>query len=652
MTIIKKISAFLIFIVLGLCVKWFLFNPSAQTPLIPRSVIFGNAEKVRPQISPDGKRLAYLAPVDGVLNIWVKTIGKNDAQAVSHNTNNGISLWCELWWSHNNKHILFWHDQNGDQNYHIFRLDPTTQELKDLTPFKNVRIYLYASSKQYPNELLIGMNKENERLFDAYRLNIETGALTLVEKNPGTIEYWMPDNNLNIRAARAINEDGSITLLTRDVPTDNWKATITWKLKDGLKVDCLGFTKDAGFSPDNKKLYLHDARNTNTAKFIAYDIATCTETELAHDPLFDAEQLLCNSDNKPVAVCINKERLQWTALDPAFEPHLQKMLSLDTGDLTFCNQSNDNQYWVLRFQHDNRTTNYYLYNTKTQKADFLFDQQPALNKYTLAKTTPITCTSRDGLLLHGYITYPPGKQRKNLPLVVRVHGGPWFRDSWRNTSDIQWGEVQWLANRGYACLQINFRGSAGYGTNFLNAGDHEWGHKMHDDLIDGINWVIDQGIANPKKIAIMGTSYGGYAALVGATTTPDIFCCAVSFCGPCNLVTVLKAYSPYRINLIKQFHMRVGNPNKDMDLLNACSPIYKIDNIKHPIFIEQGANDVLVTKAEAEQIVTALQTKGLAYEYLLFPDEGHDIEKPKNRLRCYAAVEKFLAKYLGGRCEN
>lgn len=631
-------------------------NGGAHVPLIPRKVIFDDPKKTNPKISPDGKRLAYIAPANGILNVWIKTIGKSDDRPVIKGNDNGVQLhwWAEntknIWWALNNNYILCWKDKGGDENCHICRIDLATGKMIDLTPFNGVRVFLYAMFKKNPCELLIGMNKENKLLFDVYRLNIETGAIEFVEKNPGNIEEWIVDNDFKIRAARAVNKDGSITLLTRTTEKDAWKEAITWPLTGELKFDWFCFSKDAGFSPDNKKLYLHDARKSNTAQFIEYEVATGNERVLAQDALFDANKLVCDSENKPLAACFAKERIHWISLDAEFEPHLNVMLSADDGDLSFCNCSSDNRYWVICFSHDNRSTAYYIYDKKTQKTEFLFYAQAELNKYKLSMMEPISFTSRDGLKIHGYLTCPLDKPRKNLPLVLKVHGGPWGRDEWGYNNFN--ADVQWLVNRGYACLQVNYRGSSGYGKTFLNAGDREWGAKMHDDLIDAVNWAIAQGIADTKKIAIMGVSYGGYAALVGATFTPDVFCCAVEVSGPCNLVTTIESFMPYMVNVRAQFHLRVGDPEKDADFLKSRSPIFKVDNIKIPILIAQGANDVRVKQEESEQIVAAMKAKGLPYEYVLFPDEGHGFAKPENRLKFYAITEKFFAKHLGGRYEE
>ena len=330
-------------------------------------------------------------------------------------------------------------------------------------------------------------------------------------------------------------------------------------------------------------------------------------------------------------------------LDPVLQDDFNHMSSIAAGDMHITGRSRDGEKWIVGFMFDTKSFEYYLYDATTKAATFLFHYRPELNKYQLAPMEPISFTARDGLKIRGYLTCPLNVERKNLPLIVYVHGGPFARDSWEYHS-----VVQLLANRGCACLQINYRGSSGYGKAFLAAGNGEWGGKMHDDLIDGVNWAIAQGIADPKKVAIFGGSYGGYAALVGATFTPDVFCCAIDYCGSCNLMTVLDTLPPYWI--LSQWEKRIGK-RSDEEFLKSRSPLFKVDNIKIPIFVAHGANDPRVKQAESEQIVEAMKQKGISYEYLLFPDEGHGFARPENRLTLYAAVEKFLAKNLGCRYE-
>jgi dipeptidyl aminopeptidase/acylaminoacyl peptidase len=334
-------------------------------------------------------------------------------------------------------------------------------------------------------------------------------------------------------------------------------------------------------------------------------------------------------------------------LDETIRDDFNTIRALDDGDVFATSRDNADRNWIIGFTKDDGPIPYYAYNRDTKKATFLFFHRPEMKNYTLADMEPISFTARDGLTVHGYITYPPGVPREDLPVVLNVHGGPYYRDQWGYNP-----EAQWLANRGYACLQINFRGSTGYGKKHLNAGDKEWGGKMHNDLIDAVEWAVDQGIADPENVAIYGGSYGGYAALVGATFTPDVFCCAVDAMGPSNLITFLTTIPPYWKPLIDLMYTRVGNPETEEEFLKSRSPLFKVDRIQIPMLIAQGANDVRVKQAESEQVVEAMKEKGIDYEYMLFEDEGHGFVKSENRLKFYAAVEKFLAKHMGGRYED
>ncbi len=422
----------------------------------------------------------------------------------------------------------------------------------------------------------------------------------------------------------------------------------TWNFEDAGPVEGEGNMGIFGFSHDGKKLYLKDSSDSNTVRLVEYDCTSGNQTILAQDPIFDVTGLLIKHSTKmPLAVIIAKERNTWIPFDNKFAPILQSMQCVDDGVLMISSSSIDGRYWVIGFIHDNQSTKYFLFDTKTNKTELLFVERPELNKYQLASKNPISFIARDGLKIHGYLTCPLGASHKNLPLILRVHGGPWCRDSWGQDP-----MAQLFANRGYACLQVNYRGSIGYGKAFMNAGDCEWGGKMHDDLIDAVNWAITTGIADPKKIAIYGGSYGGYAALVGATFTPDVFCCAIDICGISNLITWINSFPPYWVYIKKQLGLRVGNPEKDAEYLKSRSPLFKIDNIKIPILIAQGANDPRVKQAESEQIVDVMKAKGLPYEYVLFSDEGHGFVKPKNNLKFAAIAEKFLAKHLGGRYEE
>ena len=610
-----------------------------EPELIPREVLFGNPVKDSPQISPDGKMMAYLAPVNDVLNIWVKTTGVEDDRAVTEDDNRGIHSY---FLAADSKHIMYLQDVGGNENWRLYGVNLETDEIKDLTPFDNVQVQIIDRNKHFPNELLIAMNKEDPRVHDVYHLDLTSGELKLVAKNPGNVIGWVTDADFKVRGAQAATPDGGFELLLRENEQADWEKLVSWDSENSLNSGPGWFSKDGNY------IYLIDSRNVNAGRLVKMKIATGNIEVIAEDPQYDVGGVMVHPDTYEVqAVAFYKARKEWTVLDESVKGDFNAIAKLDHGDFFVVDRDNADDTWLVRFTKDNGPVSYYAFDRETQKGTFLFDHKPALSEYPLAPMEPISFTSRDGFTIHGYITYPPGKGRTNLPMVLNVHGGPWIRDTWRYNP-----EAQWFANRGYACLQVNFRGSTGYGKDFLNAGDKEWAGKMHDDLVDAVNWAIEQGIADPEKVTIYGWSYGGYAALVGATSTPDLFCCAVAGCGISNLVTWIETLPPYLSTLLATVHKRVGNPETEKEFLESRSPLFKVDQIKIPILIAQGANDPRVKQAEAEQIVEAMKNQGIEYEYMLFPDEGHGFAKPENRLKFYAAVEKFLANHLGGRYEE
>lgn len=583
--------------------------------------------------------MAYLAPVNGVLNVWVGTVGQDDYQPVTKDTDRGVRFY---FWAADNQHIMYIQDVGGNENWRLYATDLESKETRDLTPFENVQVQVIDRDKHFPNELLIAMNKENPQVHDVYHLDLTTGELTLVAKNPGNIMQWVIDTQFKVRGAVTALPDGGTELLIRDNEQAGWRKLITWNADDALTSGPVGFTRDG------ESLYLEDSREANASRLVRLNIATGALDVLAADPHYDVGSVVINPDSYDVqAVAFNKDRVEWVVLDESIRADFDRIRDIHQGDFFITSRDDADATWIVAFTVDNGPVPFYAYDRKNQSATFLFDNQPELSKYTLAHMEPITFTSRDGLTIHGYLTLPPGAGRENLPMVLDVHGGPWHRDAWGYNP-----EAQWFANRGYACLQVNFRGSTGYGKDFLNAGNKEWGRNMHNDLVDGVNWAIQQGIADPKRIAIYGGSYGGYAALVGATFTPDLFCCAVDIVGPSNLITLIKTIPPYWSTFLATFHKRVGNPDTEEEFLKSRSPLFRVDQIKIPMLIAQGANDPRVKQAESEQIVEAMKSKGISYEYMLFPDEGHGFAKPENRLKFYAAAEKFLARYLGGRYEE
>ena len=623
---------------------------SKEVPIIPRFVLFGNPEKTCVRISPDGTKLAYLAPQNNVLTVWVKAIGQDNSKPVT-NLNRNIQ---EFVWAKNNKHIFFAQDADGDENWHIYRTDINTRETVDMTPFQGVRAYIHTVDKNFPNDILVVMNKENQKLFDAYRLDLLSGKLDLEAKNPGNIDTWLADSKLCVRAAVTANTDGSSALLVRENKDSKWERVLTWGFEDSLvgSVPPEG-SRPVSFSRDGKSLYLIDSTGANTQQLVKMDLMTGKKEVLAVDNQYDVDTVTLNQDTyEPELVSFQRARKEWLALSRDLEQDLKIILALNKGDLSYIDRSSDNMRWVVGFENDDGPMAYYLYDRRTKRADFLFHDRPVLTQYTLASMKPISFTSRDGLTIHGYLTCPPGKQAKNLPMVLDVHGGPWWRHIWGYGNTPHNVTAQFLANRGYACLHVNYRGSSGYGKKFLNAGDREIGGKMHDDLIDAVNWAITEKIADPTKIAIMGSSFGGYSALVGATFTPEDFCCAIDLWGPSNLITLLDSIVSFRPMGKAKWYRRIGNPETDVEFLKSRSPLFNVDQIKIPILIAQGGNDPRVKPIESERLVAVLKEKNIDHEYMFFPNEGHGVARPENIFRLSVAVEKFLAKHLDGRFEK
>jgi dipeptidyl aminopeptidase/acylaminoacyl peptidase len=607
-------------------------------PLVPREVLFGNPEKAGGRISPDGERLAFLAPVNGVLNVWVGAIGTDDFKPVTDDRDRGIRSY---FWAHDNRHILYEQDTGGDENWRLHSVDLESGQIRDHTPYDNVQARIIAISKARPNEVLVGLNKDNPQLHDVYRLDLESGALEKVDENPGFFD-WTADRELNVRLGVVMAADGSATLEHRPPQGGEWQTLLEVDADDALSTDPVGFTADG------TELILKTSLGSNAARLIKIDVATGQQSVLAEDPQYDVNVAALHPDTREVQlVIIAKDRGEYLVLDDSIAEDVAALRKVHPGDFGITGRDHADRTWLVGFTADDGPVAWYAWDRASQQATFLFSHMPELERYALSKIEPFEFTTRDGLTVHGYLTFPIGVERSNLPTVMNVHGGPWARDVWGYNP-----ESQWLANRGYLSVQVNYRGSSGYGKDFLNAGDKEWGGKMHDDLIDAVDWVVAQGYTDPAKIAIYGGSYGGFAALTGATATPDLFCCAVDIVGPSNLKTFIESVPAYWAPMIGLLHNRVGNPETEEEFLWSRSPLSKVDKIRIPMLIAQGANDPRVKQAESEQIVEAMKAKGIDHEYLLFEDEGHGFAKPENNLKFYAAAEKFLARHVGGRCET
>jgi dipeptidyl aminopeptidase/acylaminoacyl peptidase len=611
----------------------------AKTPeLIPRDVLFGNPERIAPRISPDGRRLAWVAPDDGVLNVWVSDVGADDARAVTDDRDRGIR---QHFWARDGRHLLYLKDQGGNEDWRLFAVDLETGQNRELTPFGGVQAQVIEVSKHHPGTVLVGLNKDNPQLHDAYRLDLATGDLEKVADNPGFVG-WVADRDLRVRAAVAPTPDGGMVTVVRDSEDDDWRPFHQVGQEDSLSTGPVDFTADG------TALLMISSQGANAGRLVRLPLAGGEPEVLAEDPRFDVTDVVVHPDTREAQlVAFLRERLEWEVLDESLVADVAAMRALHPGDMQVANRDDDNQVWLLGFTADDGPVSYFSFDRRTGEGTFLFHHQPALDRYRLAGMEPFSYKSRDGLEISGYATFPPGAARRSLPTVLNVHGGPWARDQWGFNP-----EAQWLANRGYLCLQVNYRGSIGYGKDFVSAGDREWGGRMHDDLVDAVEWAVGQGWADPERVAIYGGSYGGYAALVGATFTPELFRCAVDIVGPSNLRTLIESIPPYWAPLVAQFHTRVGNPETEEDFLWSRSPLSRVESVRIPLLIAQGANDPRVKQAESEQFVAALKEKGVDHQYMLFEDEGHGFAKPENRLRFYAAAESFLARHLGGRCEE
>ena len=611
--------------------------------LIPRRVLFGNPERVSPRISPDGTLLAWIAPHEGVLNVWVAPAGADgvdwaQARVVTDDTDRGIRMFT---WAHDGRHVLYLRDTGGDENWRLHDVDLETMQRRDLTPFDEVATQIIAAEKKFPTEILVGLNRDNPQLHDVYRLDLVSGELVKEVENPGFIG-WIADAQLVVRAGIKPQPDGGAVVMVRDSAEEEWRQLLAIDAEDALTTGPLAF------SEDGRSLLAESSVGADTARLVRIDLASGDVDVLAEDPEADVTGVRLHPDTRePQIVTFLKDRSEYQVLDPSVAPDLAAIRALHPGDPSLVGVDDADATWLVGFTNDAGAVPYFSYNRETRSGRFLFEHQPELSRYELAPMEPFSFTSRDGLTIHGYATFPPEAERTGLPMVLNVHGGPWARDAWGYNP-----EAQWLANRGYLCVQVNFRGSTGYGKAFVNAGDREWGGRMQDDLVDAVAFAVGQGWADPARVAIYGGSYGGYAALAGATFTPDLFRCAVDIVGPSNLKTLIETIPPYWAPMVAQFHRRVGDPAVDAEFLWSRSPLSRVSSIRIPLLIAQGANDPRVKQAESEQIVAALREAGIDHEYLLFPDEGHGFAKPENRLRFYAAAERFLARHLGGRAEE
>lgn len=618
---------------------------SEDLVLIPRRILFGDPDQTSLKISPDGSQLLWLAPFDGVLNIWISP--RDDpaaARVLTRDTGQGIRFCI---WSHNKNFILYLQDKNGDENWHLYAVDLTSGDARDLTPFPGISAQYQSRSVRHPDEIVVGINHRNPQWHDIYRVNITTGERILLLEHDRFVEV-ITDNDLLPRFAAAMKPGGTTTIYQlRDHQWHPWKE---------VPPDDLFTTAIMGFGKSSNTLYMKESCGRDTTALVAIDLATNTQQTLAEDPQVDLSGVLLHPTERHVqAVSFVYTRKRWQILDPAIEADFTRLGVAAEGDFSIVSRSRDDNFWIVLYASDDGPARYYLYDRQESELGFLASTKPKLEGLPLSKMHSAIVEARDGLKLLTLYSLPPGSDTNQqglpdrpLPMVFVPHGGPWMRDYW---GFHPWH--QWLANRGYAVLSVNFRASTGFGKAFVNAGNLEWGGKIIEDQHDAIRWAIDAGIADPQRMAIMGISFGGYSVLAGMAFAPQLFACGVDLVGVANLITWMESIPDYWKPLLPMLISRVGDPHSDQGrvLLENYSPINRADRICRPLLVGQGANDPRVRPAESDQIVQAMQANGIPVTYALYPDEGHGFSRPQNSQSFHAMVEAFLANHIGGRFE-
>ena len=606
-------------------------------PLIPMKDFFRNPTKVAYQISPNGEYLAYMQPWESRLNVFVEKIGSGQPTRVTSAKARDIAGYA---WKGNNR-IVYIQDTGGDENFRLYAVGIDGSNPRDLTPFEKVRTQLIDRLERNESEILVGLNKRVPQVFDVYRINVNTGEMQMIAENPGNYTGWSTDWDGKLRIA--ITTDGvNNTLMFRNTEADKFAPVITTSFKETIAPLL--------FTPDNKQIYVATNIGRDKTAIVKYDVETKKELEKIYEhPEVDVNTLLSSRKRRAIlGVSYNTDKTHYYFIDKQrgeLQKDLERRLPGYEVRLGGCNLDEDK--CLVRTVSDRSLGAYYFYDLKSKDLRKLADISPWLNEQDLVSMKPIKYQSRDGLTINGYLTLPKGVPARNLPVVVNPHGGPWYRDSWGFNP-----EVQFLANRGYAVLQVNFRGSTGYGRKFWEASFKQWGKSMQDDITDGVQWLIKQGIADPKRIGIYGGSYGGYATLAGLVYTPDLYAAGVDYVGVSNIFTFIKAIPPYWKPYLEMLYEMIGHPEKDKELLTAASPVFHTKNIKVPLLIAQGANDPRVNKAESDQMVEALKARGIEVPYIVKNNEGHGFSNEENRFEFYRAMEEFLGKHLGGRVEK
>jgi dipeptidyl aminopeptidase/acylaminoacyl peptidase len=630
---------------------------AALPPVIPREVLFGGATRSAPQLSPDGTRIGWVAAdANGVHNVFVQTIGGNDSHPVTFERHRDI---YGFWWAADGTHLLYMQDGDGDENDHVFLADLEGKNVRDLTPFRGVKATNVLTSPRNPTQILVGLNLRDRGVFDMYRVDLDTGALTLEAKNPGDILSWSTDAQFVIRGATTFDRtSGRTAVRVRDSATAPWRELISWPFEESPIYFGQAFdgTMIVNFAPDGKTIDVLSSSGSNTLRVVTLDLKTGRQLAvLASDPKSDVSDygamtqpmmLVSETTGKLQAVAFDYITPEWKFIDESLRDDFARMAREVPGFLIPISAAAKGTKWIVSAHRSDSPPVYYVYDRTKKTVAKLFAERPELEPYTLAPKKGVVIRSRDGFDLVSYLTVPPGVEPKNLPLILLPHGGPFVRDF-----DDYDPMVQLLANRGYAVLQINYRGSEGFGRKFTNAFTRQWGLASQDDLIDGLRWAIAQGIADPKRVAALGGSGGGYATLRALTRDPDLFVCGVSLAGPSEVKTLIEAFPPYWGPSRERFIRRVGDVIHDDAFNREISPYYHIDQLRAPLLIEQGVHDPRVPIALSDNLVRTLRDAKREVTYVVYTDEGHGLGREENQIDFWGRAEEFLAKYLGGRAE-
>jgi dipeptidyl aminopeptidase/acylaminoacyl peptidase len=620
-------------------------NPT--TPLVERAKFFGNPTRAGGRISPDGRWISWIAPRDGVLNVWVAP--STDLTQARPLTDEKVRPIRTTFWAPDSKTVLYLNDKGGNENDVLYGVNVASGAHRTYTPLEKTRAEVIAISREVKDRILVGLNERDARWHDVYSLDLASGKLTLIEQNDGYAGY-VADERLTLRLAAKSRDDGGIDYFRMTADRVEPKPIAEVGLDDSQTTAPLGFTVDG------KTLYWADSRGRDTAALFAQDVATGAMTLVAQDPRSDIDGGLFDPKTGRIqAYSVDYLRGEYVAIDAAIRADLEALKGEAGGEFTVVSRTDADDKWLVAIDRVTSPVSMWLYDRASKHLTELYVTRPELEGAPLVAMHSVEIKSRDGLTLISYLSLPKaadptgnGRPSHPMPMVLYVHGGPWVRDSYGyNTVH------QWLANRGYAVLSVNYRGSTGFGKKFISAGDLEWGRKMQDDLLDAVAWAERSGITTPGQVAIMGGSYGGYATLAAMTFTPTEFACGVDIVGPSNLFTLLQTIPPYWEAGRQQMYRRMGNPTTDAGraLLKERSPLNFADRIVRPLLIGQGANDPRVNERESDQIVNAMAAKNIPVAYVVFPDEGHGFARPENSIAFFAITENFLAKYLGGRAE-